>query len=148
MIQIWIESPTRFFFLLVPPLTGSFALGADSPPLQQSIATAPLSDGQLVNNLVRRDAERAQALRHYKSTRVYRLTYHGFPGDRQAEMTVEATFDSPSTKSFKVLSQSGSKVVIDRVFKRLLESEKEAAEPEMHTRARINGGNYNMSTMG
>ena len=76
--------------------------------------------------------ERAQALRHYESTRIYRLSYRGFPGDRDAEMTVEATYDSPSTKSFKVISQTGSKLIIDRVFKRLLDSEKEAAEPEMH----------------
>jgi hypothetical protein len=148
MIQILMQSSTRCFFLLVTTLAGASALGADSPPLPQSITTAPLSVGQVVNNLVRRDAERAQALRHYKSTRVYRLTYHGFPGDRQAEMTVEATFDSPSTKSFKILSQSGSKVVIDRVFKRLLESEKEAAEPEMHTRTLLNGDNYNFALIG
>ena len=138
----------RFSFLLVATLVGTFAVGADSGALPPSITTAPLNVDQVVSNLVRRDEERAQALRHYESTRVYRLSYHGFPGDREAEMTVEAAFDSPSTKNFKIVSQTGSKLIIDRVFKRLLESEKEAAEPEMHTRTLLNPNNYDIALVG
>src|ERR1700674_3705666 len=60
-------------------------------------------------------------------------------------MTVDATCDSPSTKSFKIISQSGSKVIIDRVFKRLLDSEKEASEPEMRARTLLNRDNYDIA---
>jgi len=125
-------------------------LGAvsDSDPLPSSIKTAPLSVNQVVDNLIRKDEERAKALRHYQSTRIYRLTYHGFPGDRGAQMTVEATYDRPATKNFKVISQSGSKLIIDRVFKRLLESEKEAAEPEMRAKTLLNRNNYNIALTG
>ena len=63
-------------------------------------------------------------------------------------MTVEATYDSPATKSFKVISQTGSKLIIDRVFKRLLESEKEAVEPEMHARTLLNRDNYDFVLIG
>jgi hypothetical protein len=129
-------------------LVVAFGANADSSPLPPSITTAPLSVDQVVDNLVRKDVERAQALRHYESTRVYHLSYHGFPGDREAEMRVEATYDSPSTKSFKVVSQKGSKLIIDRVFKRLLESEKEAAEPEMHVRTLLNRNNYDFALIG
>jgi hypothetical protein len=145
-IQSSIQSSTRLLFLLAATLVGAF--GADSTPLPPSITTAPLSVDQVVNNLVRKDEERARALRHYESTRVYRLSYRGFPGDRDAEMTVEATYDSPSTKSFKVISQKGSKLIIDRVFKRLLESEKEAVEPEMHARTLLNRDNYDFVLIG
>src|SRR5216683_7671303 len=96
----------RFFLLLGATLVGSFAVSADSGTLPPSINTAPLTVDQVVSNLVRQDEMRAQALRHYESTRVYRLSYRGFPGDRVAEMTVEATFDSPSTKNFKIVSQT------------------------------------------
>ena len=147
-IQITIQSSTRLFFLLAATLVGAFGASVDSGSLPPSITTAPLSVDQVVNNLVRKDQERAQALRHYESTRVYRLAYRGFPGDREAEMTVEATYDNPSTKSFKVISQSGSKLVIERVFKRLLESEKEAAEPEMHVRTLLNRDNYDFALIG
>ena len=145
-IQSSAQSSTRLLFLLAATLVGAF--GADSTPLPPSITTAPLSVDQVVNNLVRKDEERARALRHYESTRVYRLSYRGFPGDRDAEMTVEATYDSPSTKSFKVISQKGSKLIIDRVFKRLLESEKEAVEPEMHARTLLNRDNYDFVLIG
>src|SRR5208282_5122528 len=147
-MQSSIENPARFFILLAVSLASAFGAGADSGPLPPSITTAPLSVDQVVDNLVRKDVERAQALRHYESTRVYRLSYHGFPGDREAEMTVAATYDSPSTKNFKVLSQTGSKVIIDRVFKRLLESEKEAAAPEMHARTLLNRDNYDIALVG
>ncbi len=148
-IQSSIENSTRLFFLLAllaATLVGAF--GADSSPLPRSITTAPLSVDQVVNNLVRRDEERARALRHLESTRVYRLSYRGFPGDREAEMTVQATYDSPATKSFKVISQKGSKLILDRVFKRLLESEKEAVEPEMHARTLLNRDNYDFALIG
>jgi len=100
------------------------------------------------NNLVRKDVERAQALRHYQSTRVYRLSYRGFLGDRDAEMTVEVTYDSPSTKNFRVISQTGSKAIVDHAFKRLLDSEKEAAEPEMRMRTLLNRDNYDFALVG
>src|SRR6202521_4424729 len=148
-IQITIPGPiqgsTRLFFLLAAALVGVSGAGADSAPLPPSITTAPLSVDQVVSNLVRKDEERAQALRHYESIRVYRLSYRGFPGDRDAEMTVAATYDSPSTKSFKVISQTGSKLIVDRVFKRLLESEKEAAEPEIRARTQLNRGTYDIA---
>jgi hypothetical protein len=107
-----------------------------------SLPPARLSADQIVDNLIRKNDERAQALLHSESTRVYRLTYHGFPSDREAEMTVVATYDSPASKEFKIISQTGSKLVQDRVFKRLLESEKEAAEPSMSARTQLNRDNY------
>jgi hypothetical protein len=116
--------------------------------LPASVSKSPLSASQVVDNLVRKDQERAQALRHYESTRIYRLTYHGFPGDRVAEMVVEATYDHPSKKQFKIVSQTGSKLIIDRVFKRLLDSEKEAAEPEVHARTLLNRDNYEIALTG
>ncbi len=143
-----VQNSTRLLFLLAVALAGPFGAGADSSSLPPSITTAPLSVDQVVNNLIRKDAERAQALRHYESTRVYRLSYRGFPGNRDAEMTVDASYDSPSTKRFKVVSQTGSKLIIDRVFKRLLESEKEAAEPEMRVRTLLNRNNYDIALIG
>jgi hypothetical protein len=122
--------------------------GADSSPLPPSITSAPLSVDQVVDNLVRKDAERAEELRHYESTRVYRLDYRGFPSDREAEMTVDAIYDRPARKSFKVVSQKGSKLILDRVFKRLLESEEEAIEPDMHARTLLNRNNYDFTLIG
>ena len=123
-------------------------IAADSGTPAPATVRAPLSADQVVDNLVRRNQERAQALLHSEATRVYRLVYQGFPGDREAEMTVEAIYDRPSSKEFKVISQSGSKLIVNRVFKKLLESEKEAAQPAMSAKIQLNRDNYNFELVG
>lgn len=110
--------------------------------------TTSLSADQVVDNLVRRNQERAQALLHSEATRVYHLSYHGFPGEREAEMVVRAIYDSPSSKEFKVVSESGSKLICNRVFKKLLESEKEAAQPAISMHTGLNRDNYNFELIG
>jgi len=129
------------------PIAAQKLVSADSKAPLSPTATTSLTADQIVDNLVRRNEERAHALLHSEATRVYRLTYRGFPGDREAEMTVEATYNSPASKEFKVLSQSGSKLIQDRVFKRLLESEKEAAQPAMSARTQLNRDNYSFQLL-
>lgn len=121
---------------------------AENPKAPASpTASSPLTADQVVDNLVRKNEERARALLHSEATRIYRLTYRGFPGDREAEMTVAATYNSPCSKEFKVVSESGSKLIRDRVFKRLLDGEKEAAEPAMSARTQLNRDNYNFQLL-
>ena len=123
-------------------------VGAGSGGPSSSISSSSLSADQVVDNLVRKNQERAQALLHFEGTRVYHLAYRGFPGDREAEMIVEATYDSPSSKEFNVVSASGSKLILDRVFKKILESESEAAQPAMSARTQLNRDNYNFELVG
>lgn len=123
-------------------------VGADSGTPSSSISSAPLSADQVVDNLVRKNEERARALLHSEGTRVYRLAYRGIPRDSYAEMVVQATYDSPSSKQFKVVSESGSKLLRNRVFKKLLESEAEAAQPTISGRTQLNRENYNFDLVG
>jgi hypothetical protein len=123
-------------------------VGADSGAPLPSRTSTCLSADQVVDNLVRKNQERAQALLHFEGTRVYHLDYRGFPADREAEMIVDATYDSPASKEFKVVSERGSKLILDRVFKKILESEKEAAQPAIRTRTELNRDNYNFELVG
>jgi hypothetical protein len=107
-----------------------------------------LSAKGVVANLVRRNLERARALGAYHSTRTYRLDYHGFPGSRSAEMVVDVTYQRPRTKDFTVRSEKGSKLIIERVFKRLLQSEKEALTEENQSRVALNEENYSFTLVG
>jgi hypothetical protein len=132
---------------LALPSGTSQLIAADSGASPATVI-APLSTDQVVDNLVRRNQERAQALLHSEATRVYHLVYHGLPSDREAEMTVEATYDRPASKEFKILSQSGSKLILNRVFKKLLESEQEATQPEMSAKTQLNRDNYNFELVG
>jgi outer membrane lipoprotein-sorting protein len=118
---------------------------------QQSNSTAgrqPLSVEEVVKNLQQKNHERAEALRQFHGTRVYRMQYRGFPSDRDAEMTVNVNYRSPGKEEFTVISQSGSKFIIDHVFKKLLEGEQEAASEENQRRTALSAENYDFRMEG
>ncbi len=107
-----------------------------------------LTSEQIVNQLVQKNLERAQALAEYQGTRIYRLEYHGFPGSRSAEMTVDVQYRSPGTKEFSIRSETGSRWLIERVFHKLLQSEKEAVAEENQARVALNNDNYRFALAG
>jgi hypothetical protein len=130
----------------ISPHTGWLALPflIATAAAQQAIAPlrSPMSTGKIVENLVRKNLERAHALTGYQGVRTYRLEYHGFLGLRTAEMVVDVKYQSPGTKEFTVRSATGSKLIIEKVFKKLLESEKEALSEENQARVALNNENY------
>jgi hypothetical protein len=109
---------------------------------------ASLSSDQIVARMMRKNAERAEALRGFRGTRSYHLEYKGFPGNREAQMVVNVDYQAPDHKEFTVVSQSGSKLLIDRVLKKLLESEREAMNPENRARTALTTDNYNFILTG
>jgi hypothetical protein len=119
-----------------------------SAPGQRSLTAGKLNAQQVVENLVRMNMERARALQAYQSIRTYRLEYKGFPGGRMAEMVVNVKYQSPGTKEFEIVSSSGSKMLIDRVFKKMIEGEKEAFEEENQKRIAMNQENYEFTLAG
>jgi hypothetical protein len=70
------------------------------------------------------------------------MQYRGFPSDRDAEMVVKVNFRAPNSKEFTVVSQTGSKFVIDHVFKKLLEGELEAAKGDNRSETALTSQNY------
>ena len=52
--------------------------------------------------------------------RIYTVRYHGFPKDLEARMVVSMRYEAPNTKEFQLISQSGPKLLVDKVLKRLL----------------------------
>jgi MucB/RseB N-terminal domain len=117
-------------------------------PSCASTAAPPLTAEEIVANLVRRNFERAQALKAYRGSRVYRLEYRGFAGARSAEMSVDVQYRSPGTKEFIIRSEKGSHLLIDRVFQKLLQSEKEALTEDNQARVALNTANYRFTLAG
>jgi len=107
-----------------------------------------LTSEQVVNRLVQKNLERAQASAAYQAARTYRLEYHGFPTSRSTEMTVDVKYRSPGTKEFSIRSEIGSHFVIDRVFKRLLQAEQGALTEENQARVALNNDNYRFTLVG
>jgi len=109
---------------------------------------APLPVDQVVAQLVQRNREREEALRKFEGMRVYSVQYTGFFGAHSAEMTVDVHYVSPDNKQFTIVSQSGSKFIVDHVLKGLLDGEKEAANAENKKRTALNADNYDFSLAG
>jgi len=88
--------------------------------------TAPLSSAQIVEQMLLHDQARASQLKHYQALRHYQVEYRGFSATVAASMTVEVKYDAVAGKSLQIVSQSGSKFLIEKVLKRAVDSEKEA----------------------
>jgi len=128
-------------FLLAILATFSFAeADLHSPP--------QLSTDVIVQRLMAANAQRSQALRGYRGKRVYHLDYHGLFGSHDAEMQVEATYTAPDRKDFKVISQTGSKLLINHVLLKLLSSEQEAQEEQNRKELEISPKNYDFALAG
>ena len=91
-----------------------------------SAEAAKLDLDQILTKLEQRNAQRAAELQQFNGKRVYRMQYHGLFKDRDAEMVVKVHFTAPDSKQFTIVSENGSKFVIDLVFKRLLQAEQDA----------------------
>jgi hypothetical protein len=126
------------------PLPQQFDAGGSTPSTQNP----PLPVEQIARNLEEKNAQRAAALNQFSSTRVYHMQYRGFPSDRDAEMIVNVTYRAPNTKQFQVVSQTGSRFVIDHVFKKLLEGEQEAANEENREHTALSRRNYDFTFAG
>lgn len=121
---------------------------ADTTPVVTRSAVSPLSVGEIVARLEQHNQRRAAALHGYEGKRLYSLSYRGFPCNRDAGMEVVAHYRAPESKSFDVVSGSGSKLIQTRVFAKLLESEREAANMENQRQTALTPENYNFTLLG
>jgi hypothetical protein len=120
--------------------------GAGQAP-DNSLGEAPMTLSQVVEKLLEKNAERADALERYRGRRLYQLEYKGFPADLHAEAIVDMSYSAPATKEFTIVSESGSKLLINRVFKRLIETELEALKEENRERVELNSRNYDFTML-
>ena len=139
----WCPSPVLALLTLIV-LSPATVVAQDSV---RDLVAAPLSLSEIVDKMAEKNAERAKALEHYRSRRIYQLDYQGFPSDMHAEMVAEVSYNAPATEEFTIISQSGPRWMIDRVFKRLLETERESIESENRERVQITGENYNFTLL-
>ena len=96
----------------------------------------------IVEKLQAANLRRAEALGGYTGKRFYKVDYRGFPGGRHAEMIVEAAYTSPAQKHFRIISESGSKLLLQRVLHRLLDSEREALQNANREQTALSTENY------
>ncbi len=111
----------------------------------QNIA-AHLTPDQVVTQMVRHNAERANALGSYRSRRLYTLDYVGFPTHLHAAMLLDMTYTAPDKKEFTIISKSGNEWLVDHILKRLADSEREASEGDNWKRNALTTLNYDFAS--
>jgi outer membrane lipoprotein-sorting protein len=95
-----------------------------------------------------KNAERQAALEHYSSERTYRVEYKGTGGAHWAKMVVRAEYSAPDQRRFSVESESGSKMICEKVLRRLVESEQEAGRRDNKMQMALSPENYNLELVG
>jgi hypothetical protein len=129
-------------FLLILMWSASAHSQSSIPP---TIVESRLNLTRVLDNLVEKNAERADALQKYQNRRFYSLDYTGFPTSLHAEMVVDMIYDAPATKHFIIISQSGPQWIIDKILKRLLDAELESMTEENRERVALTPRNYDFS---
>jgi hypothetical protein len=87
-----------------------------------------LSAEQIVDKLQQHDQTQSASLEHYQSVRHYAVQYRGFFKTIDAGMEVLFTYDASTGKNYQIISQTGSKMLCEKVLQRAAESEKEASQ--------------------
>jgi hypothetical protein len=133
--------------LLSPAVPQAYSAGPVAEPNTHAVVAGMDAEG-IVIRMARSNRQRADALRAYDGRRSYSLSYHGLPGSREAGLEVLAHYQAPESKSFQVISQSGSKLLQSKVLMKLLESEREAASAENQHKTALTPENYNFVLLG
>ncbi len=100
----------------------------------------------IVEKMMAANRRRSAELRGYQAIRSYNLQYRGLLGSRNAEMKVIARYTAPDQRDFSIISQSGSKLLLNRVLLKLLESEKEASRNQKQVE--LSSANYQFDFLG
>lgn len=122
-----------------------FVAAALWPAHANTPAPASLPLAQILALMEHHDRIQQEGLKHYSAVRHYHVEYRGF-GTIEAWMEVEIDFDATSGKSFRIISQSGSKILGEKVLKRAIDSEKEASEDKGATA--VTPANYRFQLQG
>jgi hypothetical protein len=110
------------------------------------VAADSLPTEQIVQRMVRHDLTSIQELKQYQTLRDYHVEYHGFSVTLEADMKVAVTCDPASGKNLQVVSQSGSRFLIENVLKRAVTSEQEVARDRAS--ATLTPANYKFRLVG
>ena len=105
-------------------------------------ATAPVPAAVIVERMVEQNRARAERLKYFTSVRHYHLEFRGFGRSMSADMHVRASYSSGSGKTFQVLDQSGSHLLLDHVLMKLLEAEQDDSRQQ---KAALTPANYNFA---
>jgi hypothetical protein len=108
--------------------------------------TAQPTAAEIVQRMALADGGRNAAFRGYTGMRHYTLQNKRF--DTRAEASVHVVCTGAGAKSFQVVSETGSRLIGDRVIRKMIEAEAEASQTGEHEQNRILPKNYDFRLLG
>jgi outer membrane lipoprotein-sorting protein len=105
-----------------------------------------LTAEDVVNRMLQADEKRLAEFQGYTATRRYSLENKRV--NKSAEIMVRVTCTSAGSRSFAVLSESGSSIIRNRVLRKLMDAEAEASQQDLRERNRIVPANYDFRLAG
>jgi len=105
-----------------------------------------LSAADIFRRVEHANVSRAEKLQAYSSLRRYAVLEPGHEAD--AELVVSMQFVAPSTKSFKTLAATGVGWIHKRVFRGLMDAERQAAVGAEQLSSAITPANYEVRLVG
>ena len=130
----------------IPAVVIAFAAGLASAENAPTNVQATLSSTEIVDQIQRHNQARTDGLKQYKALRHYNVEYRGFATKIAATMDVEVNYDAAAGKSFRIVSQSGSSFLREKVLRRAVDSEKEASQDKTSTA--LTEANYRFHLVG
>jgi hypothetical protein len=116
------------------------------PEDARTVTATSLPTAEIVQRMVLHDQASHEELKQYQTLRNYHVEYKGFSVTLEADMKVAVTCDAASGKNLQILSQSGSRFLIENVLKRAVNSEQEVARDRAS--ANLTPANYKFRLVG
>lgn len=108
-----------------------------------------LSTEEIVDKLLSTNARRAAALHGYRGLRTYEVDYTGFPtGHKHARMTVTMNYKAPHQRTLSIVSEDGSKLLLNHVLHKLIQTELETNGNKEHVDSDLSRSNYRFELLG
>src|SRR5215510_2414903 len=105
-----------------------------------------MTSDELFSKLLEHNRLRDLRLEQYSAVRTYEAKNNS--GKLYAQETVVVNYQAPESKTFQTTSGEGSSLVRSLVFKRLMESEAEAASGQEHRDSSLKPANYTFRLIG
>src|SRR5215471_5488365 len=103
---------------------------------------------EIVTRMMAKNEARQANLLGYSSERTYTVEYRGTGGEHHAAILVRAEYLGGGQKRLTVVEESGSKVICQRVLRKIVESEQEASEKANRVQMILTPANYDMELVG
>lgn len=149
MVQLFLQSGKRKIAARVVLTVSLLSFGAAvGQRASADDGKGPSIDVQeIVSRMLEKNRQRAAALEHYTTDRIYTIAYTGTGGDHGGELRVHAEYLGGEHKKLSIVSQTGSPFLCNHILRKLVEDESEESG-EANRKMMLTPDNYDVALAG